>query len=548
MAYIAPNSTIEFFADMGMDSGYDNTMYFASTQAKDNYFNGLLKEATVTAQSYTRTNRGVIKVQLPMSTMYKCGYMRYKNTSFENKWFYAFINSVEYINNITTEVQFTIDIITTWMGAFTLGACFVERQHTLTDNIGDNIVDEGIPCGDLKDEFVYPSGFLGSITANWSICLVSTADPTDGTDQHGDIFGGIYSGAGQYYYDATDVSTLNARLAYLASTKPSAIIGLAIVPGLFKSLAGSYAEEKLYFDEKPYTDVDGYTPKNNKLFIYPYKSLQVTNMEGNYAEYRYEFFNHVGTNPNLYEFELYGVTGLQSEVCCSPLDYKNQAHNITEKISMSDFPMCSYNVDAFNAYIAQNKSSIAANVMSAVASNVTSLALTGSVSHAPSSGLPVPINPNVPSIDSGMSSPLGLSGSIDPSGSRSIFGTLGKLMDYYRMPPQRGGSQGINATIGRGTGKQNKDFYFIGKTITAEYAKIIDDYFTMFGYAINEVAIPNMNARPHYTYVQTQGCIVKGEMPADDCKAIESIFNKGVRFWKNINEIGNYTTINNSPT
>ena len=55
-----------------------------------------------------------------------------------------------------------------------------------------------------------------------------------------------------------------------------------------------------------------------------------------------------------------------------------------------------------------------------------------------------------------------------------------------------------------------------------------------------------MNARPYWTYVKTLGCSVDGAIPADDASAIENIFNKGVRFWKNHNNIGNYS-LDNSP-
>ena len=506
MAYIAPNSTIEFFADFGLDSNYENTMYFATTATKDTYFNGILKEATVTAQSYTRAGRGVIKVQLPMSTMYKCGYMRFKNTSFENKWFYAFITGVDYINNITTEVRFEID------GAFTLEECFVERQHTLGDNIGDNIADEGIPCGDYKYEFVTSSGYIGS-NGFW-YCFASTFNPADMSDATGAEYGGIYSGV-MYSY-TNDPTVLNTWITRATTAgKSDGIVGIAIVPYSFITDVSTPVVEKGQTFNKPYTSIDGYVPKNNKMFIYPYKSIQVTNLEGNFAEFRYEFFSGTAA-----QFEFIGITGLNTEIVCSPVNYKGQQANISEKISMSDFPMCTYNIDAYKAYIAQNKSSIAASAVSA------GLQMVGAIAGA--GGMAVSDIPNsIPT------SPIQL---------------LGKLKDYDRKPPQAGGSQGNSALFGRPTGHQKKDFWFLGKTITANYARMIDDYFTMYGYAINQVQTPNMNARPYYTYVKTLGCIVKGEMPADDSKAIENIFDSGVRFWKNHNNIGHYQTLNNSPT
>ena len=116
MAYIAPNSTIEIFGDVSLSKGQEDTLYFASTSAKDSYFSGITKLKTLTAQSYTRKERGYIRIEATMAQVYNACYMRYKNTSFENKWFYAFILSVNYVNNITVEIEFEIDVMMTWMG------------------------------------------------------------------------------------------------------------------------------------------------------------------------------------------------------------------------------------------------------------------------------------------------------------------------------------------------------------------------------------------------------------------------------------------------
>ena len=84
--------------------------------------------------------------------------------------------------------------------------------------------------------------------------------------------------------------------------------------------------------------------------------------------------------------------------------------------------------------------------------------------------------------------------------------------------------------------------------IDRPHAKSIDDFFTMFGYKVNRVDRPNMNIRPYWTYIKTVGCIVNGEMPADYMRMIESRFNAGVRFWKDITQVGNFTLNNAAPT
>ena len=478
MAYIAPNSTVEIFGDVSLSPGQEDTLYFQSTAAKDSYFSGIPKLITLSAQSYTRKERGNIRVEATMAQLYNACYMRFKNTSFENKWIYAFIISVNYVNNVTVEIVFEIDVMMTWMGAFTLAQCYVERQHTVGDGIGDNIADEGIPCGDYKYEFVTSSGYVGS-NGFW-YCLATTYDP-DATTQvlDCDEYGGIYSGI-KYLY-TNDITTLNGWLSDLTNAgKSDGIVGISIVPRTFITDAGEPPVERAQTFLKPYNDLDGYVPKNNKMFCYPYKSIQATNLEGNFAEFRYEFFGG-----NSAQFNFIGITGLQTEIVCEPINYKGVQENLTEKITMNDFPMCSYAIDAFRAYLAQNKSSIAANVISSAGSIAAGLA-TGMASSAVSLA---------GSSARGLRTGVGLA--------NNILGQLGTMMDYARKPPQAGGSQGTSALFGRDGLRQGKDFYFMGKTITHNYAIMIDNYFTMFGYKVNQVLVPNMNARPNFTYVKT---------------------------------------------
>ena len=90
------------------------------------------------------------------------------------------------------------------------------------------------------------------------------------------------------------------------------------------------------------------------------------------------------------------------------------------------------------------------------------------------------------------------------------------------------------------------NFYMGRQSCNKVYARRIDDYFTRFGYALGINAIPQINVRPHWTYVKTIGCTVKGSIPSDDMKKICSIYDKGITFWRNANEVGNYS-LDNSP-
>ena len=541
MAYIAPNSTIEIFGDVSLAPEQDDTLYFASVGAKDSYFSGLNKLATFSAQSYQRRDRGYIRVEATMAQLYTACYMRYKNTSFENKWFYAFITGVEYVNNITVEIRFQIDVMMTWMGAFSLSQCFIERQHQTVDYPGSNIVDEGLDTGEYMTEAVIKTGFTGiqgtedpahpMMLRNCAVCIACTTD-MNGASISGGAYAGIYSGCQYHYFDTINAAN-NFIDTLVQAGKTEGLITISLVPKNYVPTLNDSAMHSwgTNSQNKPYTSINGWTGfKNKKLLTYPYKSLLVTNMEGEFAEYRYEFFDG-----NTFGFKCNGVSTINAEFIITPINYKSQQEDITDNMIMSNFPVVSWNVDTFKAWYAQNKTSLWTSLYNQASTGVMNTAL-GAFKLAPTLA------------SGGALGDLGsLSGTGNLMGAKSnldnITNKLAEVKDYMRKPPTFGGQIGQDIMVSLGA----KDFYYIEKSITREYAKMIDDYFTMFGYAVKEVATPNMNARPYFTYVKTIDCVVHGNLPAEDAGIIEAMFDKGVRFWKNHTQIGNYS-LNNAPT
>ena len=98
-------------------------------------------------------------------------------------------------------------------------------------------------------------------------------------------------------------------------------------------------------------------------------------------------------------------------------------------------------------------------------------------------------------------------------------------------------------------------------TIAGEIANTYDDFFTQFGYAVNKIKVPyimqanSRTLRPQWNYVKTRNCIVKPNdvssstygMNADVVKAIQDIFNNGITFWMNHQNVGMYNLSNNPP-
>ena len=85
------------------------------------------------------------------------------------------------------------------------------------------------------------------------------------------------------------------------------------------------------------------------------------------------------------------------------------------------------------------------------------------------------------------------------------------------------------------------------KYIKPEFARIIDEYFDMYGYATHRVGVPNRAVRRCYTYVKTIGCSIHGNIPSEDIIEIQNLFNKGIRFWRSTAVFGNYDpSVNNN--
>lgn len=508
MAYVAPNSTLRLLHNIPLDITYENTIYFVSASAQSAYFSGLAKY-TQTQYMYLR-KENVIRVNLLADNLYDVNYIMFQNTSFGSKWFYAFVTNVEYINNETSEISFVIDVMQTWAFDYTLNPCWVERQHTITDEIGQNLIPENLELGDYVAQDLEGTGHLSQM----SIVVACTFDENM-EDSAGSRYGGIYSGL-RYnvftsYQDVNNFIT-NATEA----NKESGIVSIFMMPTDFVVDAGGNINSYNVNIEKSLTNVDGYIPKNNKLFTYPYNFLYVTNLDGNSGTYPYEYFGN----------DTYCTFGLACDMSCNPtavlypLNYKNVPANYNEKMTLSHYPQCAYNIDAFKAYLAQ-----VSNIVDLVSAPVQ-----GAYSGFQSAMSAKVVDPNI------------LGASVVAGAAMGIAQSVAKVYDHATLPPQARGQQAGTAMVAMGL----KDFGFMHMSVRAEFAKIIDDYWTKYGYPIKRISVPNLIARPHWTYIQTIGSDLTGSIPAQDMALIKKIFDKGITFWRNGSEVGNYN-LDNSP-
>ena len=124
-----------------------NQLTFASITAQTNYFLSL-PHLEYDNTTYQRKDN-VIRFEAPIDDILTYNYVMYKNESYSNKWFYAYITNMEYKNDNTTDISFQTDVFQTWQFDILYNRMFVEREHVNDDTIGLHTYPENLETGEL---------------------------------------------------------------------------------------------------------------------------------------------------------------------------------------------------------------------------------------------------------------------------------------------------------------------------------------------------------------------------------------------------------------
>lgn len=602
---IAPNTELYLLKGIPLDSDYSNTIHFQTEGFQQRYFfdpkhiikyfnnssNGVTK-----AIYYQRKDEGILCVGLTVSQCFNCNYMAFKNSSHENKWFYAFVTKVEYANEKACYIHYQIDVMQTWMFDYNLGMSFIERQHHPTDRIGENLVPENLECGGYISseykEFDLSKMCVAIITSKpipeptlvqylnelYGYNDISTPQYSELTFDCGDTVSGVYNSLYCYYgftlADDEEFFTNNANDYIIQSRKTykigqdasgnmvseivyvplrledvikcitsgkvngvneDHIVSVFQYPAWLSSKEGSNPKRGVKSSSKTLTfskALGKYTAiKNNKLLTAPYSFMRCSNNAGVTSDYNFEDFTSTPYAPS---FNLVGSMYNPPCLMLSPINYKGLSVNYDNGIILNSFPVCAFVGDAYGKWLSENKNALAISMLS----SVVGMTLGGFGGFAAY---------NAATSTLGTISAAGaMAGSIW-GGVDNITKTLGKIGDLRNTSPAIHGHiqcESLNLGINR------VKFTIHHLCIKPEFAKIIDDYFTMYGYATKEVMIPNITSRPHWNYIKTINANILPTsttcIPSDDLHRIRSVYDHGITFWHNGDEVGDYS-FDNSP-
>lgn len=542
MSYISPSGNIWLLHNVPIDKTYQNTLYWqnnsAGKTAQQTFFIGTpavpssYVKYTFTNQYYSRHTKGSIRVQVLADNVLDCNYLVFQNSSFgAGKYFYAFITSVEYINNSVTQINFELDVIQTWYFDYEIEPCFVERMHTPTDVKYENIVPEPVEPG----EYIYQN-ISHELVTQPLVVIIAVVYVNEGKSQ-GKKYGNIYGGCTLYACLPGDTVAINNKISeYIAN--PDSVVSIYMAPkclldsevefegGVATELATGDVKtglETLVFalpgpSDTGMANFGSYTPHNNKLYSYPFTMLEVFTPEGAKADYRYEFFNNNGQGNASFKYG--GSITSPVELVLVPDGYKIGRSQspvqvmLEESISLKDYPLCSWNVDAYKAWVAQNSIPIAFGLGASLAGTV------GSMMVAPLAAQPQKIVGGVANL---------------------IGDVLGVMAQDYKA------SIAADQLHGQSKGSANvstetQGFYFAHKVINESSARLIDSFFDRFGYAIKKIASVSRKNRKYFTYIKTVGCTLHGGVPADDEDLICKLHDNGITYWDSseTSAIGNF--------
>ena len=547
MAYIEPNTRVLLLTGVPLDETYEHTLYFDNITAQTNYFMGQRKYE-FTPQTYQRKGIGVMTVQRKVEDLYDCGYLMFQNTSFGNKWFYAFVLDVEYVNNITTRVYYQIDYLQTWWFDITIHQCWVEREHIAVDTIGANLQDEGFELGELqtlRTANVYSDDLY--------VCVASTVGGELYTT-YGNKFDRIITPDNDYaecsinacylYCFAINKKVdnelvLDFLFTYLEEhDQLESVVSCFVLPSSMVNTmtAGGRPRTSTGFAD---TFSISRQVKNNKLLQYPFNILEVTDNAGTSAVFRPELFD----SSQIPQFS-FGVTiSPTAEVFALPELYNGVGANdvvgqLDYAVIGKSLPQIPFSTDSYKVWVAQNSTWFGSNrVEGSETLSPQMMAKAGSdILHAAGAGAVA--GSVVPVVGTALGAASGALGAL----TKNIINVYDSFRrnDKAKLLPDKYNS-GTGAT---NIQLENVGLSLIHKSVNPDYAKRIDDFFEMFGYKTNDLKIPNTHSRPHWNYVKTTVANITGNIPSTDIQNIKAIFNNGITFWKNPSEVGNYSLNN----
>lgn len=548
MADFTPITTVQLMNNVPLFPDNTNQIYFDNATHQNQYFTSRVYK-TSNNLTYQRDYQ-VYALQAEYdNTITSCNYLRYRNNNYGNKWFYAFITSIRYVNPNTVYIDFILDAYQTFMFDITWKDCFIERSHVRDDTLGAHTLDEGIHVGNRYSKEVNVSWpgtdvFAGNVNVVPIIFLAaayvfpSSGDPTEQIIPSN--VQGTPTTLAVWFpnFDVTGTAPLFQMQQFLKllqnSSKSNAIVASVAIPehiargtwNMMKGIEGAITEvqeDPKLIESGAYLQISiqqfvdsvnatltltplmSYTPRNKKLYCYPFTYFVLSSNQGENVTIKTEWLPEtqppVGDPDRELKLSLSANISPDSSYFCKVTNANSTSRTLT--CTMAQLPQVATASSTYANWLAGHMASITSGILA------NGLQIFGGTA----------------ATVSGAGASAGIGGIT--SGVNGIIGTIGNLIDAEKMPASlnsSGGSTG-NAAI------NNRRFSLYQQVLNPDMYASIDQFFDMYGYKVNMNGTPDFYCRAYWQYFKIPIVNITGNVPAEYMNQIKSTFQNGVTLW-----------------
>lgn len=550
---IAPTNTIHI-ATVPWDSSYSEVMYFENETARDSYLTSVT--------SYTDTNctfirkEEAVNVAVRYNDVLRSNYVWFYNSDFlgsqGQKFVGCFIDRIEYVSPERTKLYLKEDVWTTWVFLIDdWSDCYVKRQHISKsdDIIGNYRLCDNFDCSPmvvssestidiLNDKKIVLMCLMPQVEISGTVLEREYATFCNVPTPSFFLVFDVTSDGLTLFSQVMDYLSKNDGVPLAAYPFPTAIIEkmgqgeisiawnsiTLTVTYLFEVVMGNipiinYGFRSVYGTDldsitRP-DNLDGYTPRNNIMYCDPYIYLEVVAGNGNKRSYRFEDLETPadfvlyypilpGSAPFVYPTMYNGTVGTTSETMQRSVSKYSVCGNPTPNGALSQ--------DAFNEWMSQNGGKMTASLLNSV-SNAT-LSASSSV-----------LSQNI----------MGVAGAVmQPA--ISYVNYLGTLRDAKNLNDSYFGLNSPNSF----EPALCNNFCFTTYTLRERDARRIDNFYSRYGYLIEDVTSLNISSRTIFNYIETRGIHISGNLPDYARLQIAQAFDRGITIWHTTNNFGEY--------
>lgn len=467
----------------------------------------------------------------------QCNYLMYQNADISNKWYFAFIDNVQYNSLNSVIISHTIDVWQTYQFDITYYKNLILRAHVAksADTVGRWLAPEPIsvapeferkhnvfndlswtPQYVLHSTSVYNpntkkyeykgNGTGATLSAEYGKFVNTDADVQAVINNYGrkspdeiiedagstvdwkNILSAFLSGG-------SSVNSYNAILGLQGSTSiaelqdhRNELIGLYAIPAWVHDGTNRYATNNIKKKDisitlPTATLACGYTPRNKKMLSSLCKA--------------YLFYNENGfklpLKPELFTSDTPTFTVKSTEL-------------------------------STNSFLLQ------------IGSYADYTAKTNKISYNCENRIGYDANTGLDKVLNGLTAIVGVVNSVASVASQGFAGNIGgafqQSINMIDAVGQRGVNTGASGDILSITEKRAMPV-FADVSPTEAQCRYIDDYLDIYGYAINEIGKIStyMKNRSNWNYIQVANCNIKVSAPNDDVNKLKQMFENGVTIW-----------------